>query len=175
MRRRNRRSRQRKAAQQQRSAVMTPDVRAESDPNKRRALQEAITARLPEWFGRPAANLHYAAQAEALPGWVGNVDGRDVALLSLKRHGIASAEIYWMGIDPDYHRHGVGRALVDVVCRTLRDENRKLLFAYSLHPDDPNENYRRTRHFYESVGFVLGAPDHGSETSMAWFVKILTK
>ena len=92
---------------------MCPVIRAESDPATRRTIQETITAQLPEWFGRADSNLHYASQAEFLPGWVASIQDRDVGLLLLKRHGTLSAEIYWIGIEPGHHRHGVGRALLN--------------------------------------------------------------
>jgi GNAT superfamily N-acetyltransferase len=156
------------------SPTMRPGIRAEPDPATRRTIQETITAQLPEWFGRPDSNRHYASQAENLPGWVASIEGRDVGLLLLKRHGPLTAEIYWMGVEPGHHRHGVGRALLDAVCAALAGEGRKLLFAYSLHPDHPNEHYRRTRLFYERLGFFLAVPNHGDpDDPMAWYVKVL--
>ena len=153
---------------------MCPVIRAESDPATRRTIQETISAQLPEWFGRPDSNLHYASQAEFLPGWVASIQDRDVGLLLLKRHGTLSAEIYWIGIEPGHHRHGVGRALLNELCPVLAGEGRKLLFACSLHPDHPNEHYRRTHRFYESLGFFLAVPSHGDPNDpMAWYAKVL--
>jgi len=79
---------------------MTVEVAREADPRRRRGLLEALTARLPQWFGRPESNRHYAERAEALEGWVAHRNGQGVGLLLVKRHAAASAEIYWLGVDP---------------------------------------------------------------------------
>jgi ribosomal protein S18 acetylase RimI-like enzyme len=76
-------------------------------------------------------------------------------LLLLKRHSAISAEIYWLGVDPDHHRQGIGRALVSAIEGQLRHERIKYLFVATLHPEDPYEPYRRTRAFYERLGFEL--------------------
>jgi GNAT superfamily N-acetyltransferase len=163
------------------SAATTVTVRAEPNPEKRRALQESLTALLPKWFGRAESNCHYAEQAELLPGWVAQLHGRDRGLLLVKRHGTWSAEIYWMAVDPTCHRHGVGTALVDTVAAEMRGERRKLLFAFTLAPDSRNEHYARTRKFYESRGFFLAVTDHGAEAlgdgghPMAYYVKLLDR
>ena len=161
------------------SAATTITVRAESNPEKRRALQESLTALLPKWFGSAESNRHYASQAELLSGWVAHLDGRERGLLLVKRHGTWSAEIYWMAVDPACHRCGVGTALVDTVAAEMTEERRKLLFAYTLAPDSRNEHYAQTRKFYESRGFFLAVTDHGAEAlsdgshPMAYFVKLL--
>jgi GNAT superfamily N-acetyltransferase len=161
------------------SAATTVTVRAESNPEKRRALQESLTALLPRWFSRAESNRYYAEQAELLPGWVARLNGRDCGLLLIKRHGAWSAEIYWMAVAPACHRCGVGTALLDTVAAEMTEERRKLLFAYTLAPDSPNEHYAQTRQFYESRGFFLAVTDHGAEAlsdgthPMAYYVKLL--
>lgn len=92
--------------------ALTLEIVRETDPRLKRALIEALTARLPQWFGRPESNRHYAEQAEVLEGWAARRDGHDVGLLLVRRHAAVSAEIYWLGVDPDHHRGGVGRALI---------------------------------------------------------------
>jgi ribosomal protein S18 acetylase RimI-like enzyme len=150
-------------------------VSFEDDRHKVRALQQALTAQLPEWFSSSSSNRHYAEQAETLPGWIARVDGHERGLLLLKRHGEASAEIYWLAVAPRFHRHGVGKALLDAVTGVLVNEKRKLLFAYTLGAASANEYYRRTRKFYERQGFSLALTPHGSaaEAAMAYYVKFL--
>jgi hypothetical protein len=77
-------------------------VREEESAASRRLL-EALTARLPEWFAQPDSNRHYAEQAEFLDAWTTRMDGRSVGLLLLERHSAISAEICWLGVDPDHH------------------------------------------------------------------------
>ena len=127
----------------------------EADPAACRRILEALTARLPEWFAQAESNRHYAEQAEVLEAWVARIGGRPVGLLLLKRHSAISAEVFWLGVDLDHHRQGIGKALVGAVERRLREAKIRFLFVMTLHPEDPYEPYRRTRLFYERMGFAL--------------------
>jgi len=157
---------------------MDVSVTREKDPALARSLLENLTARLRQWFGQPDSNRHYAEQAERLEAWVARAGGEPLGLLLLKRHGPASAEIYWLGVDPDRHRRGIGRALVESVERRLRDDGVKFLFVMTLHPDVDYEPYRRTRAFYEGLGFELAlSVGHGpigpSADPLAYYLKAL--
>ena len=132
---------------------MAVSISLETDARLKRQMQEQLTARLPEWFGQPESNRQYAAQAELLPGYIARVDGVPKGMLLLKKHSGISAEIYWLVVDRDCHRAGLGRALVEVGCEKAQAEGAKFLFVYTLHPDAEYEPYRRTRLFYEAVGF----------------------
>jgi ribosomal protein S18 acetylase RimI-like enzyme len=146
------------------------------DPAASRRLLEDLTTRLPEWFGQPESNRHYAEQAETLDAWTARVDGSGRGLLLLKRHSAVSAEIYWLGIDPDHHRLGLGRALVGAIEGQLRQERLKYLVVMTLHPDDPYEPYRRTRAFYERLGFELALSRDlpgASSNPLAYYLKPL--
>jgi GNAT superfamily N-acetyltransferase len=100
-------------------------------------------------------------------------------MLLLKRHSAASAEIYWLGVDPDHHCRGVGRALIGALERQLRGERVRFLFVTTLHPDVDYEPYRWTRAFYESLGFELALSSAqspaGSSSSdpLACYLKLL--
>ena len=45
---------------------MDVSIAEEKDPAERRRVIANLTARLPEWFGRPESNRHYAEQSEML-------------------------------------------------------------------------------------------------------------
>jgi GNAT superfamily N-acetyltransferase len=147
------------------------------DPTGNRRILETLTARLSEWFAQGESNRHYAQQAEMLDAWIARIDDRPAGLLLLKRHSAVSAEIYWLGVDPDHHRQGIGKALISAVERRLREEKTRFLFVMTLHPQDPDEPYRRTRLFYERMGFELalssGRALATSSNPLAYYLKSL--
>ena len=134
---------------------MAISVKRESYPTRKREIQQRLTRLLPEWFGKDSANSHYAERAGVLDGYVAEVDGIPRGLLLLKWVSPASAEIYWMGVEPTHHRHGIGRALVEMAVKDTRESGRKYLTVATLHPDVAYEPYQRTRRFYEGLGFEL--------------------
>jgi GNAT superfamily N-acetyltransferase len=157
---------------------MEVSIAEEKDPALRRRILETLTARLPEWFAQAQSNRDYAAQAEILEAWVARIDGRAGGLLLIKRHSPVSAEIYWLGVDPDHHRQGIGKALIGAVEHRLREEKIRFLFVMTLHPEDPYEPYRRTRLFYERMGFALAlssgqALAMSSSDRLAYYLKPL--
>ncbi len=131
-----------------------PVVRVETDPARKRRLQQHLTSLLPQWFGKPSANAAYAARAETQDGYVAEIAGAARGLLLLEWASPISAEIYWMGVDPDFHRAGVGRALVEAAAADAARRGVTHLFVSTLHPDVPYEPYQRTRRFYEALGFA---------------------
>jgi N-acetylglutamate synthase-like GNAT family acetyltransferase len=130
------------------------NVFLEPNPTRKRQLQERLTAMLPGWFGKSHSNAKYASQAEILDGYVAESEGIARGLLLLKQTSPAAAEIYWMAVDPTCHRSGIGRTLVGTAVEATRIRGVKHLFVATLHPRIPSEPYRRTRQFYEAMGFV---------------------
>lgn len=154
---------------------MTLSISLETDPRRKRQLQEQLAAGLLAWFGQRAANLAYAAQAERLPGFVACVDGIARGMMLLKKHSDISAEIYWLGVAPDHHRSGIGRALVDAACDAAKTDKANFLFVQTLHPGTTYEPYQRTGRFYEAMGFryVLEEQFPDKANPLALYMKCL--
>jgi GNAT superfamily N-acetyltransferase len=136
------------------------NVFLEPSPVRKRELQERLTAALPQWFGCPTSNAKYAMLAEILNGYVAESDGARRGLLLLKYHSPMSAEVYWMGVYPGYHRQGMGRALMGAAINDACRRGVRYLFVATLHPDVQYEPFLRTRRFYEAVGFVYAHDEH---------------
>ena len=154
---------------------MKPVVSLEVAPTEKRRVQEAITQLLPEWFGRPESNRHYAEQAARLSGYVARVGGEAKGLLLLKNMSRVSAEVYWLGVVPTLHRSGIGRALLEAAATTAQREGKEYLFVATLHQSADYEPYERTRRFYEATGFhfVLEEQFPDPENPSAFYMKVL--
>jgi GNAT superfamily N-acetyltransferase len=64
------------------------------------------------------------------------------------------ARIGWMGVDPERHRQGIGRALVDALVATLRPAGVEGVLVDTLGDAVDYAPYARTRAFYRALGFA---------------------
>ncbi len=112
-----------------------------------------ILRRLPDWFGIEAAIRDYEVEIDRLPTFVASLSGHVTGFLSVKQHNSYSAEIYVMGIEPGYHRQGIGRALVRKCEGWLKTQGCEYLQVKTLGPANNDPNYAKTRLFYEQMGF----------------------
>jgi GNAT superfamily N-acetyltransferase len=129
------------------------DFKIEGPLLKQSSICIPILRALPDWFGIEEAILNYAREIEHLPTFLAKTDGGVLGFLSLKKHNLFSAEIYVMAVRPDDHRDGIGRALVESADSYARGLGVEYMQVKTLGPSRPNEEYARTRAFYEAMGF----------------------
>ena len=109
---------------------------------------------LPGWFGIDEANAAYVEAARTMPTVLA-LDGSDVVgALLWHHHYPAAAEVHLMAVQPSRHRTGVGTALLARLEEELRAGGVRYLQVKTLGPSHPDEEYGRTRAFYEARGFV---------------------
>jgi ribosomal protein S18 acetylase RimI-like enzyme len=108
---------------------------------------------LPEWFGIPQATDQYIKDIQEQPTLVASVAGEAVGFLTLREHSEYAAEILVMGVRPESHRQGVGRALVTSAEQYLRQRGVEYLQVKTLSVRHTDESYARTRAFYSAMGF----------------------
>jgi GNAT superfamily N-acetyltransferase len=108
---------------------------------------------LPTWFGIPESVADYVASADAHPTVIASADGEDVGLLTLVTHTPYAAEVYVMGVRPEYHRHGIGRAMLERAEEWLSARDIEYLQVKTLSPRHPDPGYAKTRSFYLACGF----------------------
>jgi GNAT superfamily N-acetyltransferase len=124
------------------------DLTTGAGPTCRRVL-----AALPTWFGIPASVEDYVAAADSNPTIVASCDDAAVGLATIVRHSDYAAEVYVMGVLPKFHRHGVGRAMLEHAEAALAADGVEFLQVKTLSARHPDEGYRRTRAFYLAYGF----------------------
>ena len=64
-----------------------------------------------------------------------------------------TADLTWIGVFPEFHRRGVGRALVDAIEDELVSLKIQSLKVSTLASTEEYEPYTRTRNFYHAMGF----------------------
>jgi len=114
---------------------------------------EPILRALPDWFGHEAFTQAYMTQTDLLPTFVAVTEEATVGFLTLKQHSGAAVEILVMGVLPQYHHRGIGRALIEAAENYLRRTGISFLQVKTLSARHPDPCYARTRAFYKAMGF----------------------
>lgn len=117
-----------------------------------------LLALLPAWFGIEESNAHYREVAHMMPTYLAWPEGaagasEPAGVLLAARHFPGAAEIYLLAVDPAVHRQGAGQALIGALERDLVADGARLLQVKTLGPSHPDEGYRKTRLFYQAMGF----------------------
>ena len=123
------------------------------DSRQRIKICTDILEKLPEWFGIPEATEAYIRCSSHMPFFAVNLESKAVGFIAIKENNQYTAEIYVMGVDPNYHRKGIGRSLVSSAIEWCRDHGHKFLQVKTLDESHPDINYACTRKFYETIGF----------------------
>lgn len=141
------------------------------------ALCERILRSLPDWFGLEDSIREYVQVTDALPTFTAEAEGETVGFLSLKLHNRYAAEVYVMGILTDWHRQGLGRAILSASENWLVAQEIEYLQVKTLADTHPDPFYARTRAFYLRMGFrpleVFDEKIWGSENPCLLMVKKL--
>lgn len=125
---------------------------------------ESVLRALPDWFGIEESLLQYVADAgnaAKFETFVAAVGGRVVGFVTLRRHFAESGEIHCLGVVPESHGPGVGRALVEHVEHILRTGSAAFLQVKTMGPSRPCAFYARTLAFYRAIGFAPLEEIHG--------------
>jgi GNAT superfamily N-acetyltransferase len=132
-------------------AVATFELRHRSEGSG--PVCRAILATLPGWFGIAASVDDYVAVADRWPTVIASHSGGDVGLATFVTHSPYAAEVSVMGVVPEYHRRGIGRAMLEHVEDALARAGVEFLQVKTQSARRSDEGYDKTRAFYLSYGF----------------------
>jgi GNAT superfamily N-acetyltransferase len=121
--------------------------------NEKKAVCNEILRTLPEWFGIESSIVEYVEEVQSLPFFVAWVESQAIGFAALKIHNDYTAEVYVMGVLSEYHRQGVGLKLIEKCEEYVSLNDFKFLTVKTLAASRESEPYRKTRKFYERMGF----------------------
>ena len=127
-------------------------VRLIDSPDQRAAIARQVLEALPDWFGIPESREAYIRDSRAQPFWADLEGDTARGFLSLKETSPYTAELAVMGVLPEYHRRGIGRALFAAFRQYARDHGCQFLQVKTVQ-EGCYPNYDRTNAFYRSLGF----------------------
>ncbi len=116
-------------------------------------IARKILKNLPDWFGIEEATEEYIETSKSLPFFAVYHEDQPAGFIALKLHNAYTAEVYVMGILKEFHRQGLGKALVGEAEAFCLENSMEFLTVKTLDASRESEEYHKTRRFYESLGF----------------------
>ena len=122
------------------------------DRQEKQRVARVILEALPEWFGIPEARENYIRESADEIMLVSSEGGEPDGFLCLKETGRDTLELAVMGVLKEYHRQGVGTALVQAAKRIAWERGYSFLQVKTVQMGRYPE-YDATNRFYLSLGF----------------------
>lgn len=123
------------------------------EKDQKEQICRAVLAALPDWFGIPDSVEEYAKTCRELPLWADLEAEEALGFIAYRPTSPYAGEIYVMGVRPQRHRRGIGRALFAALYGYARDQGSRYLTVKTVqmgrYPD-----YDKTNLFYRALGFV---------------------
>ena len=129
------------------------NIQEEKDRARKSAICESVIRSLPDWFGIEQAILDYIEGVKDKYFLSVKIGEIPVGFISIEDHNEYTSEVYVLGIVGELHGKGIGKRLFEEVDEKLSKEGKKFLTVKTLSDSHPDEHYRRTRAFYNSMGF----------------------
>jgi GNAT superfamily N-acetyltransferase len=124
-----------------------------ADAQEKSAACAEIIATLPQWFGIPQSNRNYIAGMPLRDVFAVWKAGQYVGAIALKYHFHRTAEIWWMGVKPAFHRQGIGSRLFQSARAHSLGKGCSRMIVNTISERSPDRSYARTRRFYQALGF----------------------
>jgi ribosomal protein S18 acetylase RimI-like enzyme len=112
-----------------------------------------VLAAISHWFGIPESVAGYVTTCEATPTLVANDRDRAVGILNLRMRNDSGAEVWLMAVLLQFHRQGIGRALLGHAERSLARSGVEYLQVKTLSSARLDRGYHKYRSFYLAYGF----------------------
>ncbi|NLW01994.1 MAG: GNAT family N-acetyltransferase [Clostridiaceae bacterium] len=129
------------------------EVREVCDKDLKTSITLDIMNALPDWFSPPEDIERKSVVHRDMPFFSAFEGDRAIGFVALKIHNEYTIDMYTMGVLREYHRQGVGRAMLEAVEDYGRRNGFKFITVKTLDASAQYEPYERTRAFYFKSGF----------------------
>lgn len=119
-----------------------------------REVCEQILRSLPGWFGIESALIEYAKATDQLPTFVAMSEGEAVGFITMKSNSQNECEIHCVAVHESLRRQGIGATLVRAAEAWMKEHGATRLIVRTLADSHPSQEYKESRAFYLSQGFV---------------------
>ena len=123
------------------------------DNNKKAEYTNNILRKLPEWFGIEESIQEYVNTVHKYPYWAAFENNICIGFFSGTIHYNRTGDIYVCGIDPKYHRRGIGTLLYKKLEEYFIKNDCEYVMVKTISDTDTDANYAKTRAFYKKIGF----------------------
>lgn len=123
-----------------------------TDNQQKQQIARQVLEALPEWFGIEQAREEYISDSTGQMFFASIHDEQPVGFLCLKPTGRDTVELAVMGVRKEYHRQGIGRALVKSACQMAKKQGFSFMQVKTVQMGYYPE-YDATNRFYQSLGF----------------------
>jgi len=124
-----------------------------TDQAEKKAIAREILEALTDWFEVTESREAYIAQSAEQIFLAAKENGRAAGFLCLKETGRATVELAVMGVRKEYHRQGIGTALVTAAKEIARREGYAFMQVKTVQMGKYPE-YDLTNLFYLHCGFA---------------------
>lgn len=123
-----------------------------TDNQQKQQIARQVLEALPEWFGIEQAREEYISDSTGQMFFASIHNEQPVGFLCLKPTGRDTVELAVMGVRKEYHRQGIGRALVKSACQMAKKQGFSFMQVKTVQMGHYPE-YDATNRFYQSLGF----------------------
>lgn len=128
-------------------------IKEVQESNLKSDICEGILKQLPDWFGIEAAIAEYVSMVMQIPFYAAFDGDKAVGFIAINVHNKYTSEICVMGVLEEYHRHGIGRMLVNKCEQFCIEQEMEFLTVKTLDESRESKSYEKTRKFYFTMGF----------------------
>lgn len=122
------------------------------DKQSKRHIARSILETLTDWFGITESREQYIKDCEEQIFVVAKEAEKEIGFICLKETGKDTVEVAVMGVLKEYHKHGIGKELIEAVKDIAIEKEYSFLQVKTVQMGF-YENYDQTNLFYRNVGF----------------------